>query len=852
MRFDFDKKTFENTILKTAKDNGQLMRLTKILGTKYSIRVACCLFSLIIFCLFNFFINMFIALLTRNGDALAFSNFFKVNFRAIAAVGFIRILYLFMAVFLVVGNLRLKYLMHMNLTEQNIGQKGSTKWTTIEEIQEQFKCIPDHGITFPGHGGIPVCRYEDKLYIDDSATNTIHIGITRSGKGEMFVIPEIDIYSRAEFQPSIVALDLKGELVKTSYSSLKKRGYDVHILNLDQPEKGIQFNPLSLIVQRYKEGDIGDAELLCNSFAYSIYASPESASGDTNAEFFLSTATSAVSALILAHTADCLEEDLRQNAKYKLQWHQKQAAFENLSPREQLQAIHQFNEMKKDMGYKTEDYLDLPYIPPTEAFIPSTTNEKRVNMFSIINTFSSLARIYVNEYTTKLDLYFQSRASLDRAKGIYAAIEVSGDRTKGSIFAQALTKLDIYAYQNIAKLTADSSFNLTDLGFGDRPIALFIVVPFYDRSKDGIASTMIDQIFAANSRRAAHTKELKCNRRIIYHLDEIGNYPPIKSFDTMLSIGLGINQIFNLFLQTYNQLDVKYGKVAQSIRDNCATHIFIQTSNIDTAEYFSKLIGSDTITNISRTGKSLSLDKTITEMYDEKPLLNPNQLMELLPGENVIKRIMKRHDLEGEPIKPTPIFNNFKQGTNFKYRYEYLAKDFPDPDTISFDDLGIEVHNFDSQDLEDCVYDYNISFYKYDYLYLQKKIQKGAPIDDDELETYLKYQKMFQYDARISTLPSYKDIVKLLHTHSAQKISPKLTISEFLDKIDTYGLPESVLKSVYDLVIDGLKRSTPPDPEEEDQAIPGSGVSVPSDPTESAEQFDYYAGLYEDINNLLD
>lgn len=41
-------------------------------------------------------------------------------------------------------------------------------------------------------------------------------------------------------------------------------------------------------------------------------------------------------------------------------------------------------------------------------------------------------------------------------------------------------------------------------------------------------------------------------------------------------------------------------------------------------------------------------------------LISPNELMELLPGENVIKRYMKRTDLKGNKVKPKPIFNSEK------------------------------------------------------------------------------------------------------------------------------------------------------------------------------------------------
>ena len=68
--------------------------------------------------------------------------------------------------------------------------------------------------------------------------------------------------------------------------------------------------------------------------------------------------------------------------------------------------------------------------------------------------------MYINAHTTQLDVYFQKRPAGDRAKAIYASIEVSGDKTKGSIFSQALTKLNIYMYENITKMTARSTFDL--------------------------------------------------------------------------------------------------------------------------------------------------------------------------------------------------------------------------------------------------------------------------------------------------------------------------------------------------------------------------------------------------------
>ena len=65
------------------------------------------------------------------------------------------------------------------------------------------------------------------------------------------------------------------------------------------------------------------------------------------------------------------------------------------------------------------------------------------------------------------------------------------------------------------------------------------------------------------------------------------------------------------------------------------------------AEYFSRMIGNKTYVDIQRNGEQVSLIKNFMEKAEQKPLLYPNELLELLPGECVIRRAMKRFDLKG-------------------------------------------------------------------------------------------------------------------------------------------------------------------------------------------------------------
>ncbi len=570
------------------------------------------------------------------------------------------------------------YRVKTNFKDLNINQKGSERFSTLKEIREQYKAIPERGFSYPGKPGVPVCRYEHTIYIDDSPVNNLIIGMTRSGKGETFVFPTIDIYSRAQQKASLVVIDPKLELAKSSYKTLESRGYEVHVLNLTDPSDLMGFNPLQLVIEAYKKGDYAETELLCSSFYFSIF-NPNAAGGDN--EFWANNSTHLLTALILAHVADCLSADEQENEKERKRFLEKQAAFLNLSPEVQQQVRDNWHNNPK---------LAQNYALPEQTFAPSNRHEKKINMYSILNTFSTLANIKMKDgVTTVLDVYFNERPDLDRAKLKYASIGMAGDRTKGSIFSNTLSKLTIFTFENIAKITAQNSFELRDIGFGEKPIAVFLSIPDYDRSNHFIASVFIRQLYFVLAKSATKSQSGTCKREVVFLLDEFGNVPAIEGMANIITVCLGRKIRFNLVVQSYAQLEQLYGEDSKTIVGNCGNKIYIKTDDLGTAKEFLESLRSRTEINVSRSGTVLSLHKGMSEQYEERPLLTANELMRLRQSECVVKRSMKQRDLKNNLITAYPIFNTGE--TAFKYRFEYLAKyGFPDPDSIKFEDINRE------------------------------------------------------------------------------------------------------------------------------------------------------------------
>lgn len=706
------KKMGDNMKKKNPK---RVMQLERYLSDTRIIMAIIIGIDLFFFMVMNFVINTLIAIpemfkdLDNPGKYVGLKNVLP-NINNIRTYGGIYIpIFIILLIFLLALDACTAYKMKVAWSEEyfNIGQKGDERWTTDEEIKQQFLEIPDKNESFPGYGGTIVSRMGNKLYIDTSPVNNMIIGITRSGKGEMYVFPSIDVYSRAEKKASLVINDMKLELYKSSKKTLENRGYKVYLLNFDDPIHSMGFNPLTVIIELAVNGDYENAELLAQAFAFSIFNPDEPANTD---RFWNDASSSLLAALILAHLEDCLRMDEMDNdRRYKI-WTEKRVAYDGLDDDLKEKADKLYEE-ELNKNEKSDIILNpaVMYLPEDAGYEKIYDNVKKINMYSIINTFTELARIRnpENPDITALDIYFSKRPQLDRAKLKYAAIEIAGDKPKSSIFGVMLSRLTTFTYESMAKMTAESSFDLEEIGFGEKPVAVFLGLPDYDTSKHFLATVFIRQVSLVLSKRANRDRSGKCKRLVKFIVDEAGNMPAIEGLETYITMNLGRNISYDFYIQSYSQFEKKYGEGWKTIKGNCGNQIYILTSDGDTAQTFSEDLGNETIVDLQRTGEKLSTHKHFMENTQEKPLLNKNQLMRLNEGECVVKRVMSRKDLNGNRVEPTPIFNSEESGKRFKYRYEYLTETFPNPGDIDL----YEINTADRShiNLRERVWDYNIS-----------------------------------------------------------------------------------------------------------------------------------------------
>jgi type IV secretory pathway TraG/TraD family ATPase VirD4 len=601
------------------------------------------------------------------------------------------------------------YKVKSNFGKLSKKQKGSSRFTTIKEIEKQYRAVPEKEEQFEGGGGVPVSRLKNKVFIDNSAVNNLWIGTTRSGKGEMGIFPTIDIYSRAKEKASMIINDPKGELYAASKETLENRGYHVEVLNLMNPFQSMSNNILEIVKQEYFAGNYSLAQQYARSISFMLYNDPKS-----NDKVWDQNSTNLCTAIILALCEHC------KNEPKKISMFNVALMLSDLSSRTVV------NDDGEEESALIEYFKRFPSHHPAKLQFASYEAAQGSTRGSILMNTATQLGIFTLDGIAKLT----SDNSLDMNKvgfnhwlrgkskplvnltilfpnGVSETIKT--DSNGGfSLYHDHHLELgdEIIISFEFEKETISTVFTVfeMDLQTGDievsadntatklnsvmqfkKPIAIFMIVPDYDESFNVIASIYVKQLYTTLARTASTVKGRQCFREVVFLLDEFGNMPAIDGMANILSVCLGRNIRFNLFVQAYAQIEKLYGDDWKTIDGNTNNTFYILTDDYSTAEMISNKLGNKEITTKSRSGQTLSLNKTKTESVETRPLLSPDELIRLNEGEMVVIRTIKRQDKERKRIKQFPIFNTGK--TVMKYRWEYLS-DYFDTDT-SINDIDI-------------------------------------------------------------------------------------------------------------------------------------------------------------------
>ncbi|MEW1548345.1 type IV secretory system conjugative DNA transfer family protein [Streptomyces tsukubensis] len=134
---------------------------------------------------------------------------------------------------------------------------GSVKYRTVADlIKEDW--------TFPAY---EVQRPAGAYVVDTAPVNTMVLAITRAGKGQTYIEPVIDMWSREKKPSNMIVNDPKGELLVKNYVPLVTRGFEPVQFNLINSMKTDIYNILGLAADAAREGNFTKCALYVENIA---------------------------------------------------------------------------------------------------------------------------------------------------------------------------------------------------------------------------------------------------------------------------------------------------------------------------------------------------------------------------------------------------------------------------------------------------------------------------------------------------------------------------------------------------------------------------------------------------------
>lgn len=505
--------------------------------------------------------------------------------------------------------------------------------------------------------------------------HTMIIGTTGSGKTQTYINPSIRILSQIATKPCIVITDPKGEVYRDNALQLKDAGYRIEVLDLRNPYASHRWNPMDNAFVQYHR-------------ALNIQKEVKIHRGDSPKNYKLKLASNIKDYgnewYEFNNSAYSFKEQLRTDLDSKSQELKDIAENELREIASTIVPVESKTDGSWERGGQDLIFgIMLAMLEDSTDPDLGMTREK-FNLYNMAKIATYRDSDPDNPFGT-LRNYCSYRSQFSKVSSLTATAINNAPNTTRSYMGVLMSRISIFQDAGICYATSFSDISFDD--FVDQPTAFFIKVPDEKESRHGIATMCISQLYKKLVEKASETDALKLQRNVYFMLDEFANLPKIEKMDSMVTVGRSRGLFFSLVIQSYSQLDNKYGKeAAETIRSNCNIQIFIGTEDQKTREEFSKMCGdvsieTETVSESKGEGKD-SGGKSKSKQFQRqtRPLIYPYELGQLEKF-NVIVKIFQQH-----PIKTamTPFFKT----PQFDKRVapeEYVASKALDEERIYYD-----------------------------------------------------------------------------------------------------------------------------------------------------------------------
>lgn len=462
------------------------------------------------------------------------------------------------------------------------------------------------------------------------ASHAVVIGTTQVGKTWGHVIGSVYTLSAKKNKPCFMITDPKGEISEATAEILKKRGYKVFALNFKDSQHSNMWNPLLEIYDSWMElKDI-----------------------DTRLEFHTS---------LEGLTKYSLENPISSYEKCGFYW-----SFYGKAYSDSKQAHSELAQKKADIENRTFDLVNQLVSSIGGTFLKQT--KEPIWEHGAIQILKGVIYLLLEDALDKNSGFTRDNMNFMNMQRYF---EIVRDGVFTGVVNTPLTKVTklwhkkntdhsirymkpfmqnaantarSYAgvFENIVqdwfnpKIYSLTNGNNIEIGnYQDEPFAVFLITRDYEKSDYYIAGLFIDWLYKEMLTRADKNGG-KLEREMIFLLDEFANIPVLSSFTNKISTSLSRRIIFQLYVQSYEQIEGNYGDVdARTIIANCNTEIFLGSQSYKTKREFSDACGTK---RIKTPDAALTPDKN---NMMEIPVISINELESLSRGEAYMRRLNK-------------------------------------------------------------------------------------------------------------------------------------------------------------------------------------------------------------------
>ena len=449
--------------------------------------------------------------------------------------------------------------------------------------------------------------------------HTLIIGTTSSGKSTQYIIPTLQLLSMTASKPSFVITDPKKELYEENVEKLKSEGYTILRLDLDNPYGSSMWNPLTYVYRTYhrslninKEVKIHQAgedprarKLLMDSdFDWRTthwYEFNRTAYADrNNLDRDLSVVRSKLQAAAFTEIQDVVTAVAPVVNTNDANW---ETVAQKL-----IQAV---------ILAMLEDSTD-PELGLTEDKF------NFYNVYKICNFTDTGGR---DTFATLKKYLFEYRDKFSKVRELANSALNNAETTSKNYMGFVSNKTIAFSDEGISLMTSKNEIDFNQID--ERPTAIFVHIPDQIEVRHPLGALFITQMYKRLVEKA-NSLGGKLKRNVYFELDEFGNMPKFQNLGTTLAVARSRGIFYQLVIQSYAQLNSKYGdQEAQIIKNNCPISVYVGSDDHNTNEEFSKILGNKTIemvnVNTSK-GPDGKENKSESKQIITRPIAYPHEL----------------------------------------------------------------------------------------------------------------------------------------------------------------------------------------------------------------------------------